>query len=97
VGVLVSDIHVHVLRLNGTRSSRCYRNHKPTESDLEDDSDDEEEDDPSSWFEDDQDDGRKGQNIVDPDPDYDVQDDLSHIIRIDESKIPFRFHERERV
>jgi hypothetical protein len=45
------------------------RNHKPTESDLEDDDDDidEDDDDPASWFVDDQDDGRKGQDIVEPD------------------------------
>jgi hypothetical protein len=61
------------------------RNHKPSESDMEDDSDDGEDDDPSSWFEDDQDDGRKGQDIVNHDSD---DEDLSHIIRIDDSKIP---------
>lgn len=62
-----------------------YRNHKPTESDMEDDSDedDDQDDDPASWFEDDQDDGRKGQNIVDPD-----SEDLSDMIRVDESQIP---------
>ena len=60
------------------------RNHKPTESDMEDDSDeDDSDDDPANWFEDDQDDGRKGQNIVEPD-----YEDLSNIIRIDESRIP---------
>jgi hypothetical protein len=45
------------------------RNHKPTDSDLEDDDDeeDDENEDPAHWFEDDQDDGRKGQDIVEPD------------------------------
>jgi hypothetical protein len=59
------------------------RSYKPTESDLEDD-DDDDDDDPSAWLYDDQDDGRKGQDIVEPD--YD--DVLSDIIRVDESKVP---------
>jgi hypothetical protein len=58
------------------------RNHKPTESDLEDDDEDDEEEDPSSWFEDDQDDGRKGQDIIEPD-----MGDLTDIIRVDESRL----------
>ncbi|PPQ83257.1 hypothetical protein CVT25_003996 [Psilocybe cyanescens] len=65
----------------------AYFNHKPTESDMEDDDDDEdddEDDDPASWFEDDQDDGRKGQDIVEPDV-----EDLSDIIRIDENKLRY--------
>ncbi|KAJ3758498.1 hypothetical protein EV361DRAFT_810444 [Lentinula raphanica] len=51
----------------------AFMNYKPTDSDLEDDSDydpddpNNEDNDPSTWFEDDQDDGRKGQNIVEPD------------------------------
>jgi hypothetical protein len=65
------------------------RNHKPTDSDLEDDDDDDDDDDndndPATWFEDDQDDGRKGQDIIDPDA-----EDLSDIIRIDESKVHYR-------
>ena len=48
-----------------------------------DDDDDDSDDDPANWFEDDQDDGRKGQNIVEPD-----YEDYSDIIRIDESRIP---------
>ena len=62
------------------------RNHKPTESDLEDDSDadDEEDDDPATWFEDDQDDGRKGQDIIEPDV-----EDFSDILRIDKSRIHY--------
>jgi hypothetical protein len=57
-------------------------NHKPTDSDLEDDmdEDDEDDEDPSTWFEDDQDDGVKGQNIVEPD-----FEDLYNVIRVDES------------
>ena len=49
---------------------------------MEDDSDDDDDDDPASWFEDDQDDGRKGQDIVEP-------DDLSDIIRVDPSRIHY--------
>lgn len=55
-----------------------YRNYKPTESDLEDE-DDDEDDDPAGWFEDDQDDGRKGQDIIEPDEE-DLS--LSNIIRV---------------
>ncbi|KAG6903374.1 hypothetical protein C0995_013127 [Termitomyces sp. Mi166 len=64
----------------------AFMNHKPTESDMEDDDDDEDsdDDDPASWFEDDQDDGRKGQDIIEPDV-----EDLSDIIRIDESRMPY--------
>ncbi|KAF9451637.1 hypothetical protein P691DRAFT_807254 [Macrolepiota fuliginosa MF-IS2] len=63
----------------------AFMNHKPTESDLEDDSDmDSDDDDPSTWFEDDQDDGRKGQDIVEPD-----DEDFSDVIRIDESRIRY--------
>ena len=58
---------------------------------MEDDDDDD--DNPVNWFEDDQDDGRKGQNIVDPDvPDEIMGDDLSHVIRVDESRIDYRFY-----
>lgn len=61
----------------------AFRNHKPSESDMEDD-DDDEDDDPASWFEDDQDDGRKGQDIVEPD-----LEELADIIRIDESRASY--------
>ncbi|GJE84452.1 hypothetical protein PsYK624_005280 [Phanerochaete sordida] len=62
----------------------AFMNYKPTESDLEDEDDEDDEDeDPSGWFEDDQDDGRKGQDIIEPD-----FDDYSSIIRIDEGRIP---------
>lgn len=63
----------------------CCRNHKPSESDMEDDDDEDDEDeDPASWFEDDQDDGRKGQDIIEPDA-----EDLADIIRVDESRIRY--------
>ncbi|TFK29360.1 hypothetical protein FA15DRAFT_664301 [Coprinopsis marcescibilis] len=61
----------------------AFLNYKPTDSDLEDeDEDDEDDDDPSTWFEDDQDDGIKGQNIVEPD----FEDEISHIIQVDRSR-----------
>lgn len=56
------------------------RNYKPSESDLEDVDDDDEDDDPAGWFEDDQDDGRKGQNIVEPDEED--PESLHNIIRV---------------
>ncbi len=63
--------------------STAFRNYKPSESDLEDDDDDDmEDDDPSTWFHDDQDDGRKGQDIIEPDA-----EDLSDIIRVDTSRV----------
>ncbi|KAJ7667872.1 hypothetical protein DFH06DRAFT_1267962 [Mycena polygramma] len=66
----------------------AFMNHKPTDSDLEDDDEDEydEDDDPASWFEDDQDDGRKGQLIVEPD-----EEDYGDIIRIDSSRLPSQY------
>ncbi|PBK69890.1 hypothetical protein ARMSODRAFT_1004030 [Armillaria solidipes] len=63
----------------------AFMNHKPTDSDMEDDSDeDEDDDDPSSWFEDDQDDGRKGQDIIEPD-----EEDYYDIIRVDAAKVRY--------
>ncbi|KAL0582018.1 hypothetical protein V5O48_000076 [Marasmius crinis-equi] len=63
----------------------AFMNYKPTESDLEDDDEeDEDDDDPATWFDDDQDDGRKGQDIIEPD-----EEDLSHIIRIDHNKLAY--------
>ncbi|KII94686.1 hypothetical protein PLICRDRAFT_96994 [Plicaturopsis crispa FD-325 SS-3] len=58
----------------------AFMNAKPTESDLEDDEDEDDEDDedPANWFEDDQDDGRKGQDLVEPDA-----EELGNIIRVD--------------
>ncbi|KAI0082563.1 hypothetical protein K474DRAFT_1655363 [Panus rudis PR-1116 ss-1] len=63
----------------------AFLTYKPTDSDLEDEDeyDDSDEDDPATWFDDDQDDGRKGQDIVEPD-----YEDLASVIRIDESRIP---------
>lgn len=62
---------------------RAFINYKPTDSDLEDDmdEDDEDDEDPSTWFEDDQDDGVKGQDIIEPD-----YEEISSIIRVDESR-----------
>jgi len=63
----------------------AFMNYKPTDSDLEDmDEDDDDDDDPSTWFEDDQDDGIKGQDIIPPD-----MEDLSNVIRVDESHIRY--------
>ncbi|KAF8914051.1 hypothetical protein CPB84DRAFT_1758253 [Gymnopilus junonius] len=62
----------------------AFMNHKPTESDLEEDDDESDDDDPASWFEDDQDDGRKGQDIVEPDA-----EDFSDIIRVDENRMRY--------
>lgn len=71
----------------------AFMNHKPTESDMEDDSegDSDSDNDPATWFEDDQDDGRKGQDIIEPDSDY-PEDDLSDLIRVDESRIPYNLN-----
>ncbi|KAH8988598.1 hypothetical protein EDB92DRAFT_1871468 [Lactarius akahatsu] len=61
----------------------AFMNYKPSESDLEDDDGDElDDEDPSTWFDDDQDDGRKDQDIIEPDV-----EDLSDIIRVDTSRI----------
>ncbi|KAI0306972.1 hypothetical protein B0F90DRAFT_1665312 [Multifurca ochricompacta] len=49
----------------------AFMNYKPSEDD-----------DPSTWFDDDQDDGRKGQDIIEPDA-----EDLSDIIRVDTSRV----------
>lgn len=67
-----------------------FRNYKPTDSDLEDDDEDEDDDDPSTWFIDDQDDGRKGQDIVEPD-----EEDWSNVIRIDHTRLPYNFFPRD--
>jgi len=67
----------------------AFVNYKPTDSDMEDDSDmddDDDPEDPANWFIDDQDDGRKGQNIIYPDP-----EDFSEIIRVDDSRLPEGF------
>lgn len=67
----------------GPRPDDLRRSYKPTDSDLEDD-EDSDDDDPAGWFDDDQDDGRKGQDIIEPD--YD--EDIANVIRIDEARIP---------
>ena len=66
----------------------AFMNYKPTDSDLEDmdDDDDDSDNDPAGWFEDDQDDGIKGQNIIQPD-----EEDLSNVIRVDESRLPYSY------
>ncbi|KAF8211270.1 hypothetical protein K438DRAFT_1903310 [Mycena galopus ATCC 62051] len=64
----------------------AFMNYKPTDSDLEDNDEDdydEDEDDPAAWFKDEDDDGRKGQLIVEPD-----EEDYTDIIRVDSSKMP---------
>lgn len=66
-------------------ADRSTRNAKPSDSDLEEDDDEDDDEDPSTWFEDDQDEGIKGQNIVQPD----TVDELSNIIRIDDSKLHY--------
>lgn len=89
MGLHVCYYHSGALPANSHR----HRNHKPTESDMEDDSegDSDSDNDPATWFEDDQDDGRKGQDIIEPDSDY-PEDDLSDLIRVDESRIPYNLN-----
>ena len=55
---------------------------------MEDEGEDQDEEDLdfSDWFDDDQEDGRKGQDIVEPDP-----EDLWDIIRVDQRKLPKYF------
>jgi hypothetical protein len=61
----------------------AFMNYKPSESDLEDDDGDGSDDeDPSTWFHDDQDDGRKDQDIIEPDV-----EDISDIIRVDTGRV----------
>lgn len=48
---------------------------------MEDDTDSDEDNDPANWFHDEEDDGIKGQPIVEPDV-----EDFSSVIRIDQSK-----------
>ncbi|KAI0650619.1 hypothetical protein C8Q79DRAFT_900114 [Trametes meyenii] len=74
----------------------AFVSYKPSESDMEDDDDDDEDDEedeegrPAWWDEDDQEDGIKGQDIVEPD-----YEELSSIIRIDEARIPFSIPREE--
>lgn len=63
------------------------RNQGPTDSDLEDEDEDDYDNDPQSWLQDDDD--LRNANIVDPDiPDEVSPEELSHFIRVDESRIP---------
>ncbi|KAF8493507.1 hypothetical protein JB92DRAFT_2835174 [Gautieria morchelliformis] len=57
----------------------AFMNAKPSESDEEDEDWDDDDEDPSTWFEDEEDDGRKGQPLVDP-------DEIAGIIRVDDSR-----------
>lgn len=63
----------------------AFMNAKPSDSDLEDDSDEDEDDDPATWFDDDQEDGIKGQNIVQPD----TLEELSNVIRVDNNNLHY--------
>jgi hypothetical protein len=55
---------------------------------MEDEDEDEDDEDSLSWLED-QDDTQGQQNIVDPDvPDF-TPEELSHIMRVDESRIDY--------
>ncbi|KAI9056557.1 hypothetical protein FKP32DRAFT_1586117 [Trametes sanguinea] len=80
----------HLSRAEMDARMWAFLTYKPSESDMEDDDEDEEDDEekeegrPAWWDEDDQEDGIKGQDIVEPD-----YEDLSSIIRIDEARIPF--------
>ena len=80
LSLIVSSLHLTV--------HRC-RNHKPTDSDLEDDSDyDSEDEDPATWFDDDEDNGVKGQTIVEPD-----EEDWTDIIRVDTQRMNYNIIE----
>jgi len=58
----------------------AFMNYKPTGSDEGDS----EEEDPANWFDDDQDDGVKGQDIVEPDT-----EDYADMIQLDASKLHY--------
>ncbi|KAH9850712.1 hypothetical protein C2E23DRAFT_734368 [Lenzites betulinus] len=80
----------HLTRAEMDARMWAFLSYKPSDSDMEEDDEDEEEDKeqeegrPAWWDEDDQEDGVKGQDIIEPD-----YDELSSIIRIDEARIPF--------
>ncbi|KAI0352815.1 hypothetical protein OH77DRAFT_1512977 [Trametes cingulata] len=86
----------HLTRAEMDARMWAFLTYKPSESDMEDDDEDEEDDDeqeegrPAWWDEDDQEDGIKGQNIVEPD-----YEDLSSVIRIDEARIPWSIPREE--
>jgi len=81
VGVYVSSHFRTSSAPQGPTRVCLPRNHKPSSSDVEDDTDSDEDNDPANWFHDEEDDGIKGQPIVEPDV-----EDFSSVIRIDESK-----------
>jgi len=81
VGVYVSSRFPTPLKPQKPIRNCLSRNQKPSYSDMEDDTDSEEDNDPANWFHDEEDDGIKGQPIVEPDV-----EDFSGVIRIDESK-----------
>jgi len=60
----------------------AFMNFQGSDSEGDDEDWNNDDDDPAAWFEDDQDDGRKGQDIIEPD-----YEDLSNVIRIDDSRI----------
>ena len=82
----------------GPRAANKYKATVTTDEEYSDEEDDDEEEDdeeeeegrPSWWDEDDQEDGVKGQDIVEPD-----YEDLSSIIRIDEARIPWAIPREE--
>lgn len=83
IWAFMCDDLADIITTNLVLISATFRNYKPSESDLEDDDDDiSEDEDPSTWFYDDQDDGRKGQDIIEPDA-----EDISDLIRVDASRI----------
>jgi hypothetical protein len=72
---------LHLVDTQGMTPNVSFRNYKPSESDVGDDSDSEEDENPANWFHDEEDDGIKGQQIVQPDV-----EDYSSVIRIDERR-----------
>lgn len=74
----VPSVHSHSLNSYANRNYTC--------SDSEEDDDEEDADDPATWFEDDQDDGRKGQNLIEPDNPDEFEID-PNIITVDYGKV----------
>ena len=81
MGVYVCPYFQKLLTPQGLTRTFPSRNQKSTYSDMEDDTDSDEDVDPANWFHDEEDDGIKGQQIIEPDV-----EDYTSIIRIDESK-----------
>ena len=65
---------------------RPHRNYKCSDSEEDDEDEDEDANDPATWFEDDQDDGRKGQNLIEPDNPDEFEID-PNIIQVDYGKV----------